>query len=188
MEQYTTLIELKEDPLFKRVIIKAVYPSWDELMMGGTGHKSFTWVVCHLWLGSLKFALLSRCVDGASELYERIFTIFESLVSEVKMENYFVPPQKMKLVFDHLGEGVFKLRLQMYGHSSVPFLNPASFLSTKESRRTMRALSAKAMHVTRTSNWPKATSLVPTSLTKRFVSFLDKDMAGKHKPACVISM
>ena len=183
MEQYTTLTELREDPLFKRVIVKAVYPSWEELMTGGTEHRSFTWLVCHLWLGSLKFALLSRSVDGALELYEKISTIFESLMSEVKIgDGYFDPPLKMKLFFDHLGDGMFRLRLQSYGWEAAPFLNPASFLSMKESQRTMRSLSAKAMHVTRTSNWPMRVSLPHCSLTKRFLTYLDKD--GTGGPAC----
>lgn len=190
MEQYTTLIELREDPLFKRVIVKAVYPSWEELMAGGAEHRSFTWLVCHLWLGSLKFALLSRSVDGALELYEKISTIFESLMSEVKIsDRFFDPPLKMKLIFDHLGDGMFQLRLQSYGWGAAPFLNPTSPLSMKESRRTMRSLSAKAMHVTRTSNWPMKVSLPDCSLTKRFLTYLDKDEAGG--PACdqhVISM
>ena len=184
-EQYTTLRELRDDPLFKKAILTRLsYPSWEKLMTGKTSSKGFTWIVYHYWLGSLKFALQSRCVEGGEKLYAEIFTVYNELLSVSKPDDayhVFCPPRKRKLVFEHVGEGVFRLRLEGYNPAEEQ-PQPKTTSHTEEAcQRRVRVLSAEAMHVTRGSPWPKMCRSLHFHVAGLPYSVLDMDGVGVRR-------
>lgn len=84
----------------------------------------FEWPVYLGWLGSLKFGLLTKGLEGGGALYDRIFTIFERLLEEnIELQKLnkqgdratYHPHRMLKLCFEHLGGGWFKLHLERYG-------------------------------------------------------------------------
>ncbi|CAI7990135.1 hypothetical protein GBAR_LOCUS427 [Geodia barretti] len=112
-EQYETLCSLRNDPFFKKVLLTPSYTSWETLQASKEPrNQCLVWRVHHYWLGSLKFALLSKSVGGAEKLYHSIFTIYEELLSNFENDaKLLFPPRSRRLIFDHVGDGVFRLRL-----------------------------------------------------------------------------
>lgn len=115
-----------------------------------------SWWIHRYWLGSLKYALLSKEVEGGEELYSKIFAIYEELVADFD-ETAFFPPNTRWLVFNHIGRGVFQLRLSaaQEGRKRVFKSKLASLPTEEECKREIRVLAAEAMHVSRGSAWPK---------------------------------
>ena len=161
-EQYQALCDLRSDPLFKRALISPSSSSpptpthWDKLM-SDKKHRNqcIVWMVHHYWLGSLKFALISKSVENAEKLYRDIFTVYQDLVLD--LDCGVSPPRTRRLVFDHVGGGVFRLRVCGWGvgEGKLVMLGRQPGVSEEECRRKVRVLSAEALHVTRGSPWPK---------------------------------
>ena len=182
-DQYTSLTGLVNDPLFRKAVLRATYPSWQKLMEGAGKAKGFTWIVHYLWLGALKFALLSKNVKGASNLYDKIFAIFERQAEgffDVLYSRFsFKPPFRMRLVFNHIGDGLFQLKLDRYAMSNTAQYEGAPVLSCQEARRNVRMLSSKAMHISRDYPWPRLAWFLPRHLTPSLIQqAVDKDGAG----------
>ena len=182
-DQYTSLTELVTDPLFRRAVLRAAYPSWQKLMEGAGKVKGFVWIVHYLWLGALKFALLSKNVKDASNLYDEIYTIFERQAERffdvLHSRLSFKPPFRMRLAFNHVSDGLFQLKLDLYAMSNTPQCEGAPVLSCQEAGRNVRMLSSKAMHIKRDSPWPRSAWFLPRHLSPNLIQqAIDKDGAG----------
>ena len=118
-------------------------------------NQCIVWMVHHYWLGSLKFALISKSVENAEKLYRDIFMVYQDLVLD--LDCGVSPPRTRRLVFDHVGGGVFRLRVCGWGvgEGKLVMLGRQPGVSEEECRRKVRVLSAEALHVTRGSPWPK---------------------------------
>ena len=144
--------------------------------------RGFTWIVYHYWLGSLKFALQSKGVEDGEKLYDDIFTIYEELLSQVDNDPFVVcPPRKRCLMFGHLGQGLFHLKLAMYDTGEARPQGVTRSRTTEECRRRVRLLAAEAMHVTRGSPWPKSCRNLYDHVAGLPCSVLDTDGVGKRK-------
>ena len=97
-------------------------------------------------------------MDGGEKLYHDVFTIYEKLLSNFKTDaKRIFPPRSRRLAFDHVGHGVFQLRLTGFESGKPP---PAVGKSPpaateEECRRKVRVLASEAAHVSRGSPWPK---------------------------------
>lgn len=156
-DQYQSLCQCHTHPLFKKAVLPLSHPSWEELMAASQPiDHCLSWWIHRYWLGSLKYALLSKEVEGGEELYSKIFAIYEELVADFD-ETAFFPPNTRWLVFNHIGRGVFQLRLSaaQEGRKRVFKSKLASLPTEEECKREIRVLAAEAMHVSRGSAWPK---------------------------------
>jgi hypothetical protein len=157
-EQYKTLCNLRNDPFFKKVLLTSSYTSWETLQACKEPHNQcLVWRVHHYWLGSLKFALLSKSAKGAEKLYYNIFTIYEDLLSNFENDaKLLFPPRSRRLIFDHVGDGVFRLRLAGFEVGKPPSgVGKPPVVTEEECRRKVRVLASEAVHVSRGSPWPK---------------------------------
>ena len=157
-EQYETLCSLRNDPFFKKVLLTPSYTSWETLQASKEPrNQCLVWRVHHYWLGSLKFALLSKSVGGAEKLYHSIFTIYEELLSNFENDaKLLFPPRSRRLIFDHVGDGVFRLRLAGFEVGKPPSgVGKSPVVTEEEWRRKVRVLASEAVHMCRGSPWPK---------------------------------
>ena len=149
-------------------------------MTGKTPRRTFTWIVYHYWLGSIKFALHSKSVEHGDQLYERIFTIYEDLCSKMDTDSVVCPPRKRRLVFNHIGQGMFRLKLEVYDTVEKKPQAATTLRSTEECQRRVRVLSAEAMHVARGSPWPKLCRNMYDHIASLPYSVLDTDGVGQR--------
>lgn len=180
--QYNALCELQHDPLFKKSVLPPTsHPSWERLVAEEKPRKrAFVWIIYHYWLGSLKFALQSKSVEGWEELYEGIFSIYEELVSQIDSNAFvFCPPRKRRLVFDHVSGGMFRLKVAVYDSGEVRPRGGGVSNTEEACRRMARVLSSEAMHITRGSPWPKACRNLYDHVAGLPHSVLDTDGAGE---------
>ena len=180
-EQYTTLTELSSDPLFGRAIARGPYPSWESLLAGTPApqrQKPLSWMVYHNWIGSLKFALLSREVENGRELYDRVSSIFERLLLEhLEGQRLGLPPlRRMKLVFHHVRGGLFHLRLEQHGRR---YIGKRARVTSVELRRRVRVWAGEAAHSRRGTLWPKRCLTLHYHLLKMPLTVIEEDGVGK---------
>ena len=149
-------------------------------MAGKTPRRTFTWIVYHYWLGSLKFALHSKCVEHGEQLYEQIFTIYEELCSKMDTDTFVTfPPRKRRLVFNHIGQGMFRLKLELYDSGEKKPQAVTTSRSTEECQRRVRVLSAEAMRMARGSPWPKLCRNMFDHIGSLPYSILETDGVGE---------
>lgn len=148
-------------------------------MAGKRPRRGFTWIVYHYWLGSLKFALLSRCVKDGEKLYSEIFAIYEDLLSKIDNDPFVIfPPRKRRLTFDHIGQGMFRVKLEVYDTGEEKPQAVTRSRTTEECQRRVRVLSAEAMHTARGSPWPKLCRNLYDHVASLPYAVLDVDEVG----------
>ena len=188
-EQYNALCELQHDPLFKKALLPpSSHPSWERLVSEKKPRRRvFVWILYHYWLGSLKFALQSKCVEGWGKLYGDIFSIYEELVSQIDSDSFvFCPPRKRRLVFDHVSGGRFRLKVAVYDRGEARPQGGGTSRTEEECRRMTRVLSAEAMHCTRGGPWPKACRNLYDHVAGLPHSVLESDGVGEEQHLCYI--
>lgn len=122
-EQYESISELGRDPRYMGGWAKRMnFPSWQALTEGIGG--TFNWVAYSGYLGTLRFGLEAKGVEGGRELHQRIVSIWERQfrskietqpfkgASNPVVNNPLRPtPLHLKMVFCHLGGGWFRARI-----------------------------------------------------------------------------
>ena len=96
------------------------------------------------------------------------------------------PPRKRQLIFSHIGEGIFQLKLAVYDTSEVkPQGGLGGSRTTEECRRRVRVLALEAMHTARGSPWPKACRNLYDHVAGLPVSLLETDGVGESSLQCI---
>ena len=88
------------------------------------------------------------------------------------------PPRKRRLVFTHVGQGWFRLRLEVYDTGEEKPQGVATSRTTEECRRRVRVLSAEAIHTARGAPWPKLCHNLYDHVASLPYSVLDTDGVG----------
>ena len=122
-------------------------------------------------------------MEGGENLYRDIHTVYEDLLSNFENDaTLLFPPRTRRLVFDHVGRGVFHLRLtgcEVREGKQVAAGKPPAVTSEEECRRKVRVLASEATHAARGSPWPKVCRNLYEHAVGLPLTLLEGDGVGK---------